>query len=217
MPSRSWEPLQTLPSIRHIMALIPTPTTYDIASLNTVTALGPSGPPSTAGALNFKLDVITECPTELPAIQRLADHERESEFNFNEGVADQSPLPSGPEGHLVPPKRKRQRQALSCTECKRRKIKCDRDKYVTRTEYDQLKDKFDELWVIVHRLLPHQATTATLSERHGPYRPSGSNFAQAGLTSPLPPRILCPQKGDTPFIASIHSRSPFGNAPDGRV
>ncbi|KDQ50411.1 hypothetical protein JAAARDRAFT_42073 [Jaapia argillacea MUCL 33604] len=68
-----------------------------------------------------------------------------------------------------PPKKKRRRQALSCTECKRRKIKCDRaqpcgpctrrneqskcqwniieptDKTVPRGEFDELKAKFDEL------------------------------------------------------------------------
>lgn len=72
-----------------------------------------------------------------------------------------------------PAKKKRRRQALSCNECKRRKIKCDRaqpcgpctrrgeqskcqwrtlepvDKYVSRAEYDELKARskaeYDEL------------------------------------------------------------------------
>ncbi|KAI0693337.1 hypothetical protein BC835DRAFT_1083227 [Cytidiella melzeri] len=68
-----------------------------------------------------------------------------------------------------PPKKKRRRQALSCTECKRRKIKCDRaqpcgpcsrrgeqnkcqwhiiepmEKYVARTEYDEMRNRVDEL------------------------------------------------------------------------
>ncbi|EPS94767.1 hypothetical protein FOMPIDRAFT_1133696 [Fomitopsis schrenkii] len=75
-----------------------------------------------------------------------------------------------------PPKKKRRRQALSCTECKRRKIKCDRaqpcgpctrrgepskcqwhiiepmEKYVTRAEYDELKTKVNDLESMVHRL-----------------------------------------------------------------
>ncbi|KZT70081.1 hypothetical protein DAEQUDRAFT_223060 [Daedalea quercina L-15889] len=75
-----------------------------------------------------------------------------------------------------PPKKKRRRQALSCTECKRRKIKCDRaqpcgpctrrgepqkcqwhiiepmEKYVTRAEYDDLKAKVIELEALVNRL-----------------------------------------------------------------
>jgi hypothetical protein len=74
-----------------------------------------------------------------------------------------------------PPKKKRRRQALSCTECKRRKIKCDRnqpcgpctrrneqnkcqwhivepvEKYVTRNEYDDLKTRFDNLEAFVTR------------------------------------------------------------------
>ncbi|KAI0929268.1 hypothetical protein AcW2_005009 [Taiwanofungus camphoratus] len=78
-----------------------------------------------------------------------------------------------------PPKKKRRRQALSCTECKRRKIKCDRaqpcgpcvrrgehhkcqwhiiepmEKYVTRTEYDELKAKVFELEAMVkHTAMP---------------------------------------------------------------
>lgn len=75
-----------------------------------------------------------------------------------------------------PPKKKRRRQALSCTECKRRKIKCDRsqpcapctrrgeqsrcqwhiveptEKYVTRSEFDELKARYDELFEQVQRL-----------------------------------------------------------------
>ncbi|KAI0093766.1 hypothetical protein BDY19DRAFT_989309 [Irpex rosettiformis] len=75
-----------------------------------------------------------------------------------------------------PPKKKRRRQALSCTECKRRKIKCDRaqpcgpcsrrgeqskcqwniiepmEKYVTRTEYDDLKTRVEYLEDIIARI-----------------------------------------------------------------
>jgi hypothetical protein len=85
-------------------------------------------------------------------------------------------LDSEPEGEIEqqgPAKKKRRRQALSCNECKRRKIKCDRaqpcgpctrrgeqskcqwrtlepvDKYVLRAEYDELKNRsraeYDEL------------------------------------------------------------------------
>ncbi|KAJ3838548.1 hypothetical protein F5878DRAFT_562243, partial [Lentinula raphanica] len=76
-----------------------------------------------------------------------------------------------------PPKKKRRRQALSCTECKRRKIKCDRnqpcapctrrgeqakcqwhvvepiEKYVSRAEYDELKLRFEHLENTVHRFM----------------------------------------------------------------
>ncbi|KAH9952169.1 hypothetical protein B0H21DRAFT_880333 [Amylocystis lapponica] len=75
-----------------------------------------------------------------------------------------------------PPKKKRRRQALSCTECKRRKIKCDRaqpcgpcarrgehnkcqwhiiepmEKYVTRTEYDELRSRVDELETFISHI-----------------------------------------------------------------
>jgi hypothetical protein len=85
-----------------------------------------------------------------------------------------------------PPKKKRRRQALSCTECKRRKIKCDRaqpcgpctrrgeqtkcqwhivepiEKYVTRTEYDELKARFDHLEALVSQLFSAPSTTMTM-------------------------------------------------------
>lgn len=101
-------------------------------------------------------------------------------------------IDSEPEGEMEqqgPAKKKRRRQALSCNECKRRKIKCDRaqpcgpctrrgeqskcqwrtlepvDKYVTRTEYeelknrskaeyDELKSRLDHLESVVARLFP---------------------------------------------------------------
>ncbi|KAG1793269.1 uncharacterized protein HD556DRAFT_1375010 [Suillus plorans] len=101
-------------------------------------------------------------------------------------------IDSEPEGEIEqqgPAKKKRRRQALSCNECKRRKIKCDRaqpcgpctrrgeqskcqwrtlepvDKYVTRTEYeelknrskaeyDELKSRLDHLESVVARLFP---------------------------------------------------------------
>ncbi|KZT09569.1 uncharacterized protein LAESUDRAFT_810571 [Laetiporus sulphureus 93-53] len=77
-----------------------------------------------------------------------------------------------------PPKKKRRRQALSCTECKRRKIKCDRaqpcgpcvrrgepnkcqwhviepmEKYVTRSEYDELKARVAQLESFIQGLVP---------------------------------------------------------------
>ncbi|KAJ3870110.1 hypothetical protein EV359DRAFT_59317 [Lentinula novae-zelandiae] len=75
-----------------------------------------------------------------------------------------------------PPKKKRRRQALSCTECKRRKIKCDSrlmprsapspssssEKYVSRAEYDELKMRFDHLENTVHRFIA--ANSGIISE-----------------------------------------------------
>ncbi|KAJ4486376.1 hypothetical protein J3R30DRAFT_3446241 [Lentinula aciculospora] len=89
-------------------------------------------------------------------------------------VVDSENEDADPQG---PPKKKRRRQALSCTECKRRKIKCDRnqpcapctrrgeqakcqwhvvepvEKYVSRAEYDELKMRFEHLENTVHRLV----------------------------------------------------------------
>ncbi|KAF9554931.1 hypothetical protein CPC08DRAFT_726769 [Agrocybe pediades] len=83
-----------------------------------------------------------------------------------------------------PLKKKRRRQALSCTECKRRKIKCDRtqpctpcmrrgeeagcqwhivepvEKYATKAEFEELKARYNELAALVHRLLPAPAAVA---------------------------------------------------------
>ncbi|EIN09384.1 hypothetical protein PUNSTDRAFT_142965 [Punctularia strigosozonata HHB-11173 SS5] len=83
-----------------------------------------------------------------------------------------SPRSEGGDPSIDPqeqPKKRRRRQALSCTECKRRKIKCDRaqpcapcsrrneqdkchwasiepaEKYVTRTEYEDLRAQHQEL------------------------------------------------------------------------
>ncbi|KAL0955264.1 hypothetical protein HGRIS_004154 [Hohenbuehelia grisea] len=97
-----------------------------------------------------------------------------------------------------PPKKKRRRQALSCTECKRRKIKCDRsqpcgpcsrrgeqakcqwhivepmvfslrEKYVTRSEYEELRTRVDQLESLVHRLTstsssPYLATSVYMGQ-----------------------------------------------------
>ncbi|KAF7771116.1 transcriptional regulator family: Fungal Specific TF [Agaricus bisporus var. burnettii] len=100
-----------------------------------------------------------------------------------------------------PPKKKRRRQALSCTECKRRKIKCDRnqpcapcsrrgeqakcqwhvvepiEKYVTRSEYDELKERVNQLSVLVNRLVHHPAASlgAPATEAVSPYV-SGASY-----------------------------------------
>ncbi|OCH93838.1 hypothetical protein OBBRIDRAFT_252755 [Obba rivulosa] len=113
------------------------------------------------------------------------------------------PVPdeSDPEGDRPgPPKKKRRRQALSCTECKRRKIKCDRaqpcgpcakrgehakcqwhiiepmEKYVTRGEYDELRARFDELEAVVSRLAPGLLSA-----------PSGRTMGMHSPTMPMTP------------------------------
>lgn len=135
-----------------------------------------------------------------------------------------------------PAKKKRRRQALSCNECKRRKIKCDRaqpcgpctrrgeqskcqwrtlepvDKYVTRQEYealkeqsrvehDQLKRRLDHLESVVSRIfsapsggavgLPLYSMPPEISgpstENISSYR--GGSSSHATYTPSVPPSI----------------------------
>ncbi|KAH9852737.1 hypothetical protein C2E23DRAFT_147952 [Lenzites betulinus] len=119
-----------------------------------------------------------------------------------------APEDSDVEAAQSPQKQKRRRQALSCTgpliiihlavsnartigpaECKRRKIKCDRqnpcgpcvrrgdqgkcqwhviepmEKYVTRSEFDELKARMQELEAVVMRVLPAMSPPAPTSRR----------------------------------------------------
>ncbi|VDC02941.1 unnamed protein product [Peniophora sp. CBMAI 1063] len=110
-------------------------------------------------------------------------------------AAADSDLDEGEQGNR--PKQKRRRQALSCTECKRRKIKCDRahpcgpctrrgdqakcqwhviepvDKYVSRSEFEDLKARFDRLEAVVERMQGNiNAAGAAPGEM-----PTGSNAA----------------------------------------
>lgn len=99
-----------------------------------------------------------------------------------------SPSERGSESEdvITPPKKKRKRQALSCTECKRRKIKCDRvqpctpctrrgepakcrwhiveptDKYVLRSEHEALKARIQVLEDLVQRLSSATSTGQTI-------------------------------------------------------
>ncbi|KAF8344522.1 hypothetical protein F5887DRAFT_263283 [Amanita rubescens] len=127
-----------------------------------------------------------------------------------------------------PPKKKRRRQALSCTECKRRKIKCDRsqpcapctrrgeqakchwhvvepvEKYVTRQEFDELKARFDDLAALVARHIPH----------HSPSRQMGHDHALPAIPGPTVPDAVqpyhsgyLPHQSIPPPIQSYHSGS----------
>ncbi|KAJ6584231.1 hypothetical protein B0H10DRAFT_870966 [Mycena sp. CBHHK59/15] len=102
-----------------------------------------------------------------------ADRADEHEHNDNDGQ---------------PPKKRRFRQPLSCTECKRRKIRCDRnqpctpcvrrgdqakcqwyviepatEKYVFRAEHDALRARVDALDALVHG---HQVPSPSLPLSH---------------------------------------------------
>ncbi|KAI5118748.1 hypothetical protein M0805_008148 [Coniferiporia weirii] len=114
---------------------------------------------------------------------------------------------------LGPPKKKRRRQALSCTECKRRKIKCDRthpcgpcsrrhepdkcqwhvvepvEKYVTRTEWDELYSRYrlleDRCMRLEHLIMQQHSEYAV----HSPYDAiSGHAAGHSSLASPTGPR-----------------------------
>lgn len=155
------------------------------------------------------------------------------------------PLESEAEGEAEsqgPVKKKRRRQALSCNECKRRKIKCDRaqpcgpcvrrgeqskcqwrtlepvDKYVTRqeydalkeqsrAEYDQLKRRLDGLEAMVSRFLPTSPASAVGVPLYAMPQdvpgPSAENIAsyQAGPSS----QILYPPGG--PSSVSYHAEA----------
>ncbi|KAL1944768.1 hypothetical protein VTO73DRAFT_3198 [Trametes versicolor] len=100
-----------------------------------------------------------------------------------------APEDSDPETSQGRQKQKRRRQALSCTECKRRKIKCDRanpcgpcvrrgeqakcqwhviepmEKYVTRSEFDELKARMQDLEAAVLRGIPGVSPPAPTSRR----------------------------------------------------
>ncbi|RPD66540.1 hypothetical protein L226DRAFT_519886 [Lentinus tigrinus ALCF2SS1-7] len=105
-------------------------------------------------------------------------------------------------------KQKRRRQALSCTECKRRKIKCDRanpcgpcvrrgeqtkcqwhiieplEKYVSRAEFDELKARVDQLEALVIRGGPSTSSpSAPISRR-------ASMSAMMPMTSGPPPEPI---------------------------
>ncbi|KAI0060256.1 hypothetical protein BV25DRAFT_971788 [Artomyces pyxidatus] len=138
-----------------------------------------------------------EHPPPPPPPQQQQQQQTQQHSYAPSGFADSEP--EDPES-ASRPKQKRRRQALSCTECKRRKIKCDRahpctpcirrgdqnkcqwhviepiDKYVSRAEFDELKTRFDRLEAIVNRLPPAM-----------PYPPPGFADAPPARASPAPP------------------------------
>ncbi|THH19801.1 hypothetical protein EW146_g1435 [Bondarzewia mesenterica] len=133
---------------------------------------------------------------------------------FNTGIVDSEP---DADTESSRPKQKRRRQALSCTECKRRKIKCDRqhpcgpcarrndqhkcqwhvvepiDKYVTRAEFDDLKIRFDTLEAMVLRIQPSIIVPST----------SGHAALSAGLPSA--------SGSSLDYMEPHHSTLPFHN------
>ncbi|KAI0822801.1 hypothetical protein BC628DRAFT_644054 [Trametes gibbosa] len=166
-----------------------------------------------------------------------------------------APDDSDVETNQGPQKQKRRRQALSCTECKRRKIKCDRanpcgpcvrrgdqgkcqwhviepmEKYVTRSEFDELKARMQELEAVVMRAMPGMSSPAPTSRRasmsatmpmtsghpaepvHGtaimPYQAYGATSVSQYPPRPGSPRS--PTRGEPPpFYRHPHPPQPPG-------
>ncbi|KAI0362557.1 hypothetical protein OH77DRAFT_63350 [Trametes cingulata] len=169
-----------------------------------------------------------------------------------------APDDSDPETSQGRQKQKRRRQALSCTECKRRKIKCDRanpcgpcvrrgeqakcqwhviepmEKYVTRSEFDELKARVQELEAAVFRQIagvgmgapaptarrPSMSATMPMTSGHPaepvhgtaimPYQAYG-----APAPVPYPPRPASPRspaRGEPPPYYR-HPASTVGRSP----
>ncbi|KAH7929058.1 hypothetical protein BV22DRAFT_151598 [Leucogyrophana mollusca] len=151
-PSTSQYPQQSLPSIRQLHPYLP-PSGMSQSHLPPPESSGYTYPPpsvysmpSGSGAGDVHAAQTAQAPSSMYARHEVPESEPE-------GEAEQQ----------GPAKKKRRRQALSCNECKRRKIKCDRaqpcgpctrrgeqtkcqwrtlepvDKYVSRAEYEELK------------------------------------------------------------------------------
>ncbi|KAF9029618.1 hypothetical protein BDZ89DRAFT_1159722 [Hymenopellis radicata] len=128
-----------------------------------------------------------------------------------------------------PPKKKRRRQALSCTECKRRKIRCDRnqpcapctrrgeqskcvwspaepaEKYVTRQEYDELRERVTQLEALVQRLSGGTAASAPSTSTAGPSTLPYSPYPPSSYSSSAYP------SASTSY--AYHQRTPSGGYP----
>ncbi|KAL6298623.1 hypothetical protein BKA93DRAFT_45072 [Sparassis latifolia] len=163
---------------------------------------------------------------------------------------------SDPEDQQEPPRKKRRRQALSCTECKRRKIKCDRaqpcgpcarrgehlkcqwhiiepmEKYVTRTEYDELKSRVYELEALVSRM---RTTAPSLPGRMAmsspmiamspgspadpiqgtmitPYHPGLTSAGSSAYHRMIPPTRSPPDRGESSSVRGEPSSRPAGSS-----
>lgn len=162
-------------------------------------------------------------------------HSREADiYGTGESEPDDLTEPHGP------PKKKRRRQALSCTECKRRKIKCDRsqpcapctrrgeqakcqwhvvepiEKYVTRAEYDELKARFDQLSALVDRLLAHIQTPGG-GAALGATSEAVSTYAGVSPSQPYPhhhhPLMPPPHSYPQPHITTAAGETSAAQAP----
>ncbi|CAK5283716.1 unnamed protein product [Mycena citricolor] len=188
-------------------------------SLPSIRSLHPYLPPapSTAPAPSSLAPPVSRTPPPHAGPSAARDHDRDydrdreheeargtlppfSSYPVEESDGDGDERDSMPE----PPKKKRRRQPLSCTECKRRKIKCDRsqpcgpcsrrgdqakcrwhivepatDKYVPRSEFEALRARVDTLEDYIRRLPGPGPASSTF----GGTAPTGF-FPQAQMQSP---------------------------------
>ncbi|KAI0271920.1 hypothetical protein BGY98DRAFT_184790 [Russula aff. rugulosa BPL654] len=185
----------SLPSIRHFL-----PPQPDTAQLNE--RYHPNNRQQTGSAFSGpsagipRLDFLPPPPARPPA-------ERTHSGIIGDSDGD------GDSEQAARPKQKRRRQALSCTECKRRKIKCDRahpctpcirrgdqnkcqwhviepvDKYVSRAEYDELKARVDHLETLLLSRAQLQSGFAPQPQQ-GPESTSSSQAQPKPLGTRLP-------------------------------
>lgn len=99
MPSGTPNPSQSLPSIRHLQALIPQPPSDPSGSYTYAPPTG-TGYPSSSGGMDGIMNPQSHPPLSQQSSQREAE--------YYGGDSEQ-------EEDLGPPKKKRRRQALSCT------------------------------------------------------------------------------------------------------
>ncbi|KAJ7124280.1 hypothetical protein C8R44DRAFT_980626 [Mycena epipterygia] len=109
-----------------------------------------------------------------------------------------------PEGDPEEPPKKRRRQALSCTECKRRKI---REKYVPRAEHDVLLARVAALEAYLQRIPPPApGALPPLNPVHAIGSSSSSNNAHGNAS---PPRFINPSNNVNPSHLGYHNTFTF--------
>ncbi|KIK67888.1 hypothetical protein GYMLUDRAFT_256703, partial [Collybiopsis luxurians FD-317 M1] len=132
--------------------------------LPSIRQLHPYLPPSSVISHRVQSD---RPPYGFPQLQAPPTHLTSAPSRFENDAYGQ-PLDSetedaDPQG---PPKKKRRRQALSCTECKRRKIKCDRNQPCAPCTRRGEQAKCQ--WHVVEpvRLIPRSAPSSSSSEKY---------------------------------------------------
>ncbi|KAF4610770.1 hypothetical protein D9613_006461 [Agrocybe pediades] len=176
-PTQSHQHSTTLPSIRQL----PTLQGYLTTTSPSLPHLSRESPPYSYPNMPYHSTGLDSGSSQLlgtPSQREASQREGAGAYGAGESEGDGDVALRGPL------KKKRRRQALSCTECKRRKIKCDRtqpctpcmrrgeeagcqwhivepvEKYATKAEFEELKARYNELAALVHRLLPAPAAVA---------------------------------------------------------